>query len=126
MTDYKKYALEQLENWLHDAMDNESTADEIYELIQKVVLENYEYHSRYAAKCERLLELLNNNQSSNTPTKNKVKKWILPIEVDDDFVYYIHLPHDLLQAANLDEGDQIEWIDNGDGSFKMVKVDATH
>jgi bifunctional DNA-binding transcriptional regulator/antitoxin component of YhaV-PrlF toxin-antitoxin module len=53
--------------------------------------------------------------------KDKVKKWILPVEEDgDDCV--ITFPDDLLEAANLKEGDQIEWIDNGDGSCILKKV----
>jgi bifunctional DNA-binding transcriptional regulator/antitoxin component of YhaV-PrlF toxin-antitoxin module len=35
--------------------------------------------------------------------------------------YFITFPDDLLEAANLKEGDQIEWHDQGDGSFKLVK-----
>jgi hypothetical protein len=27
----------------------------------------------------------------------------------------------LLEATDLKEGDQVEWIDNGDGSFKLIK-----
>jgi hypothetical protein len=49
------------------------------------------------------------------------KKWILPVEqVHDD--YFISFPDDLLEAANLKEGDQVEWIDNGDGSYTLKKV----
>jgi len=29
-----------------------------------------------------------------------------------------------LEAANLKEGDQVEWIDRGDGSFEMRKVNG--
>jgi len=55
--------------------------------------------------------------------KDKVKKWILPVEEDDPSgTYYITFPDDLLEAANLKEGDEVEWIDQGDGSFKMIKV----
>jgi len=56
--------------------------------------------------------------------KNKVKKWTLPTEVDgltgDVFVKF---PDDLLDAANLKEGDEVEWIDNGDGSYSLKKVE---
>jgi bifunctional DNA-binding transcriptional regulator/antitoxin component of YhaV-PrlF toxin-antitoxin module len=34
----------------------------------------------------------------------------------------VNLPDDLLEAANLKEGDQVEWVDNGDGSYIMKKV----
>ena len=54
-------------------------------------------------------------------TKDKVKKWILPVEYIDD-ESFVSLPEDLLEAANLKEGDTVNWIDNGNGSFKMIKV----
>jgi bifunctional DNA-binding transcriptional regulator/antitoxin component of YhaV-PrlF toxin-antitoxin module len=49
------------------------------------------------------------------------KTWTLEVEkVHDE--YFISLPDDLLDAANLKEGDNIEWVDNGDGSFIMKKL----
>ena len=55
------------------------------------------------------------------------KKWILPVEeakdVDTDKTeYFVSFPQDLLEAAKLKEGDEINWVDQGDGSFKIVKV----
>lgn len=48
------------------------------------------------------------------------RKWVLPIEqVHDD--YFVSFPDDLLKTADLKEGDVVEWIDQGDGSFKLVK-----
>jgi hypothetical protein len=57
------------------------------------------------------------------PKKDKVTKWRLPVEVDaasDD--YYVQFPDDLLEAANLKEGDKVEWVDNGNGSYLLRKV----
>ena len=55
--------------------------------------------------------------------EDKVVKWILPVEEDDPGgTYYITFPDDLLEATNLKEGDQVEWIDQGDGSFKLIKI----
>jgi bifunctional DNA-binding transcriptional regulator/antitoxin component of YhaV-PrlF toxin-antitoxin module len=59
-------------------------------------------------------------------TVDKVKKWVLPveetkIEETDEIEYFISFPDDLLEAANLNEGDQIEWVDRGDGSFLLKK-----
>ena len=59
--------------------------------------------------------------------KDKVSRWVLPveeikIEETDEIEYFITFPDDLLEAANLNEGDQIEWIENGDGSWIMKKV----
>ena len=56
--------------------------------------------------------------------QNNLKKWVLPTELDgltgDVFVKF---PDDLLDAANLKEGDEVEWIDNGDGSYTLKKVE---
>ena len=59
--------------------------------------------------------------------KDRVKKWILPVEEvkdedTDENVYCVSFPDDLLEAANLKEGDEMEWIDNYDGSFSLKKV----
>ena len=54
------------------------------------------------------------------------KKWILPVELDGlTGECYIQLPDDLLEATNLKEGDQVEWIDRKDGSFELRKVNGT-
>ena len=56
--------------------------------------------------------------------QNNLKKWVLPTELDgltgDVFVKF---PDNLLDAANLKEGDEVEWIDNGDGSYTLKKVE---
>ena len=59
--------------------------------------------------------------------KDKVKKWILPVEEAKDFDtdktdYFVSFPDDLLEAADLKEGDQVRWVDNGDGSYTLTKV----
>jgi bifunctional DNA-binding transcriptional regulator/antitoxin component of YhaV-PrlF toxin-antitoxin module len=59
--------------------------------------------------------------------KDKVKKWVLPVEETkvaetDETEYFVSFPDDLLESANLKEGDQVEWVDNGDGSYLLRKV----
>ena len=59
--------------------------------------------------------------------KDVVKKWILPVEevkdVDvDETEYFVSFPDDLLETANLKEGDQIEWVDNKNGTYTIRKV----
>ena len=56
------------------------------------------------------------------------KKWVLTVEEckdadTDKNEYFISFPEDLLEAAQLKEGDVIEWIDQGDGSYKLKKVE---
>lgn len=57
--------------------------------------------------------------------QDKVVKWQLPVEVDgltgDCFVQF---PDDLLEAANLKEGDTVQWVDRGDGSYLLRKTNA--
>jgi hypothetical protein len=59
--------------------------------------------------------------SATSAKIGKVNKWVLPVEYIDD-ESFVSLPEDLLEAANLKEGDILNWIDQGDGSFKMIKV----
>lgn len=182
--DYKKYSLEHLENWLHDAMSaGEATPQEIYEVITKVVKEQYYYYKDGASKTYELLALLNGNGVGHIkayddcvdkvlscdkddpspeckgawnsfwegnveeqpktysemvadgyemtadgfwipPQKqDKVVKWQLPVEMDPSGEYFVMFPNDLLDAANLNEGDSVEWVDNGDGSYILKKVE---
>ena len=58
-------------------------------------------------------------------SKDKVVKWILPIEEIDCDECIINFPDDLLEAADLKEGDEVEWIDQGDGSYLIKKVTKT-
>ena len=55
--------------------------------------------------------------AATSAKKGKVNKWILP--VDDD--YKITFPEDLLEQTGWKEGDTLQWIDQGDGSFKLIK-----
>ena len=168
MTDfnYKKYSLENLENWMHDAMSSaEASPQEIYEVIKGVVEENYYTYKHQASQAYELLALLNGNGQSyedvmrekeyyepsmppwghsdmealrytdeemdamcdNAAKQDKVVKWQLPVEEGNDCItgeqeYFITFPDDLLEAANLKRGDDVEWVDRGDGSFLLYKT----
>ena len=156
MTDYKKYALGQVENFLYDAMSTDATPEEIYDVIKGVVEDNYYTYKVQTEKAYELLALLNGNgvghvtcdkddsspeckkswtdfweepnqyteeelnamcDATTSAKKGKVNKWVLP--VDDD--YNITFPEDLLEQTGWKEGDTLQWIDQGDGSFKMIK-----
>ncbi len=174
--DYKKYSLEKLQEWAHDALScGEASPHEIYSAIREAVREDYYYHKEHASRAYGLLELLSghrpvedkelfeaavaereyyegvdesfekilqkegyewtpmqnkseyyydcdrNDPNRKNPFENKVKKWVLPVEqVHDE--YFVSFPDDLLEAANLKEGDQVEWVDQGDGSCLLRKV----
>lgn len=129
--DYKKYSLEKLEEWVHDSISGaEATPQEIYNTIKKAVEENYYIYKDRTAHCYELLALLNGNGKAlldnsimSTNNEDKVNKWILPVEEDlASGEYYIQLPDDLLQTVKWEEGEQLEWVDNNDGSFLLRKV----
>jgi len=187
---YKKYSLEKLEEWVHDSLSCESaTPQEIYDVIKKVVEENYYTYKCHTERCYELLALLNGNgkghltcdkddpspeckkswndfweehyypeevkdngmrpwghsdmeylvANSNQYTEkelnamcdaaekqDKVVKWQLPVEVDGlSGECYVNLPDDLMEAANINENDLVEWIDRKDGSFELRKVNGT-
>ena len=216
--DYKKYSLENLEKWMSDALlSSDATPQEIYDVIHKVVEEEYHYFKHHTGRCYELLALLNGDgkghlscdkddkspecqkawndfweenyypEEHSKHTKkvedvmppwghsdmealryseeelnamcekaasdqekekcreynlreaeyydkraeldakqDRVVKWQLPVEVDGlSGDCYVSFPDDLLEAANLKEGDTVKWIDNGDGSFELRKVNGT-
>jgi hypothetical protein len=60
--------------------------------------------------------------------RDKVKKWVLPVqEIENgdngEQEYFITFPDDLLEAANLKEGDSVEYLDRGDGSYILKKIE---
>jgi len=60
---YKKYSLEQLDNWVNDAVNCEDlTPQDIYDTIVKCVDESVEYHKKYLTKSVELLSLLKGNR----------------------------------------------------------------
>ena len=61
---YKKYSLEQLDNWVHDALNCEDlTAEDIYDTVVRCVDESVEYHKKYLTKSIELLSLLKNHSN---------------------------------------------------------------
>ncbi len=63
---YKKYSLEQLDNWVNDALNCEDlTPQDIYDTVIKCVDESVEYHKKYLAKSNELLSLLKGQRPVN-------------------------------------------------------------
>jgi hypothetical protein len=53
-----------------------------------------------------------------------MKQWTLTVEEDpDNGDAILTFPPDLLEQAGWKEGDTINWIDQKDGSWRLVKVD---
>ena len=62
------------------------------------------------------------------PKQDKVVKWQLPVEEGTDCItgeqeYFITFPDDLLEAANLKQGDDVEWISQEAGTFILKKCE---
>jgi hypothetical protein len=69
---YKKYSLEKLEEWMHDALSCEdATPQEIYDVIKSVVSENYYTYKIHTERCYELLALLNGNGEGHVTNKGK-------------------------------------------------------
>jgi hypothetical protein len=73
-------------------------------------------------------DFLTQDRNSNFPGENtlndKVVKWQLPVEEDGlSGEYFVTFPDDLLEAANLIPNDLVEWVDRGDGSYLLKKVE---
>lgn len=119
--DYKKYSLEQLENWIHDVVSSEEIpVQEIYETIKNLIKENYYFYKKNASRCHELLVFLNGDTKEDI---EYTKKWIVPTEVDpltEDV--FITLPHDLMKQSELNEGDSIEWIYKEDNTWLIRKI----
>ena len=85
---YKKYSLEQLDNWVNDALNCEDlTPQDIYNTVVKCVDESVEYHKKHLTKSIELLSLLKGHRpvdfdytatGEKFPTKTEATKkdWI--------------------------------------------------
>ena len=58
--------------------------------------------------------------------KMENKTWTLNVEENEDGDQFIVLPDEILQQLDLKEGDTVQWIDNKDGSWTLVKKDISH
>ncbi len=170
--DYKKYSLEKLEEWIHDTLNGDATPQEIYDVIKRVVDEQYHYHKHHASRCYELLALLNGNGRGHIeayddylddgmrpwghsdweyliakdkeknkindinynqegydwtplPSKDEVKKWSLPVQLDGlSGDLYVNLPDDLLEKVGWKEGDMVEYVPSENGFYVMRKVNG--
>jgi len=62
--DYKKYSLNHVDEWVHDALNCENTTpQEIYDAIVQCVDDSVEYHKKYLTKSIELLSLLKGHRS---------------------------------------------------------------
>jgi bifunctional DNA-binding transcriptional regulator/antitoxin component of YhaV-PrlF toxin-antitoxin module len=116
--EYLQYYLEEFDRKFKDAWD-----ETVVKLKQEEV-DDYMRpwgHSDMEALSQYTDEELE-GMCNNAAKEDKVVRWQLPVEEDAvNGEYFITFPDDLLEAANLKEGDDVEWIDNNDGSFILKK-----
>ena len=136
---HAKHTLSQLQAFLHDAMNEENlSAEEIYEVIIENVASDVEHYQMQYQKSERLFNLLKGYEKPDAESEeepedydyemppqkeDKVIKWSLPVEEAEDGEYYITFPEDLLEAAKLAPGDNVEWVELTENTYLLRKVD---
>lgn len=54
------------------------------------------------------------------------KSWTLEVKQHEDGDYFIEFPDEVLKEAGWAEGDILNWIDNGNGSWTLKKLDNNH
>jgi hypothetical protein len=81
----------------------------------------YTYDEAIAAGCAGWEMTADGSWVPPQEKKDKVLKWRLPVEMDPCGEYFITFPDDLLEQTGWNEGDELIWEDNGDGSFTITK-----
>ena len=117
--EYLQYYLEEFDRKFKDAWDETVTKlkqEEVDDYMRPWGHSDMEALSQYTdeemdAMCD------------NAAKEDKVFRWQLPVEEDTvNGEYFITFPDDLLEAANLKHGDDVEWVDRNDGSFLLRKT----
>ena len=123
MTDfnYKEYSLDNLRNWISDSLSSgEATAQEIYETILSEV---EDYTNCYKKQYENALELQNLMKGHRPSVSFEREVW--ESRVEEDIItgeQWITFPPELMKKLGWKEGDELEWIDNYNGTFTIRKV----
>jgi len=136
---HAKHTLSQLQAFLHDAMNEENlSAEEIYDVIIENVASDVEHYQMQYEKSKKLFNLLKGYEKPDAESeeesedydyeippekKDRVIKWSLPVEEAEDGEYYITFPEDLLEAAKLSPGDNVEWVELTENTYLLRKVD---
>lgn len=136
--EYKEYCISQLRNWVSDALcTGEVDAQEIYDTIKSEVSEHVNALQKQLDNSKRFQNLLlghrefsfdDFNDASMFYTGyddvlNTPKTWTRTVEVDGlSGECYITLPDELLELKGWKENDVLDWIDLGNGTFELRKL----
>jgi hypothetical protein len=124
--EYKQYTEEEM-----NAMCDKAASEQEKEKCREYNLREAEYYDKRAKLDADYAAIKAAGGYEWTPLpetkKDKPKKWVLLVEEvrDEDTdkdECCVTFPDDLLEAVNLKEGDEIEWVDKGDGSYLLKKV----
>ena len=55
-----------------------------------------------------------------------MKSWTLEVKQIEDGDYILEFNDEILTETGWKEGDNLTWIDNGDGSWTLKKLDENH
>lgn len=53
-----------------------------------------------------------------------MKRWQLDVQEDENGDPMIQLPDEFIKESGWKEGDRIQWVDRGDGSWEMKKIET--
>ena len=109
-----------------NAMCDKAASDEDKEKCREYNLREAEYYDKRAQLDAEVEAIRKAGGYEWTPEVPK-KKWILPVEESkdadtDQTEYFVSFPDDLLEAAKLKEGDEIEWVDQGNGCYMICNI----
>jgi hypothetical protein len=115
--EYLQYYLEEFDRKFKDAWA---------EIVTKLNQEKADnFHS--AMEALRYTDEEMEAMCDNAEKEDKVVKWRLPVEEVEngdtgEQEYFITFPDDLLEAANLSPGDEVEWVEQEVGTFLLRKI----
>ena len=102
---YKKYSLEQLDNWVHDSLNCEDlTPQDIYDTIVKCVDESVECHKKYLTKSIELLSLLKGHRE-------------VDLNASEDYSYDLTATGEKFPSAT-----QKDWVDFWEETYYPEEV----
>jgi hypothetical protein len=127
--EYLQYYLEEFDRKFKDAWD-ETVTKLKQEEVDDFHSDMKSFYSNYSLQCDDLIigneprDYYENVAPSATQGDiDKVVKWQLPVEEDVvNGEYFITFPDDLLEAANLSPGDEVEWVEQEVGTFILRKI----
>lgn len=62
------------------------------------------------------------NAMCDAATAKHNKSWTVPVEETPDGETLLSFPDELIEAVGWEKGDELEWIDNKNGTFTLKKV----